>query len=71
MTDNPVLIVDYGCRRVRLTHSAPAAPDLSRELWDQSAWCGETFRAGTCSYWDQRWFFKREQDLTMFLIRWS
>ena len=70
-TEQPILIIDYGNRRVRLTYSTPAARDLSRELWDQGAWCSETFRAGTCSYWDHRWFFKRPQDLTMFLMRWS
>ena len=70
-TEEPILIIDYGNRRVRLTYSTPAAKDLSRELWDQSQWCSETFRAETCSYWDHRWFFKRPQDLTMFLMRWS
>jgi hypothetical protein len=70
-TEEPILIIDYGLRRVRLTYSTPAAKDLSRELWDQSQWCSETFRAETCSYWDHRWFFKRPQDLTMFLMRWS
>jgi hypothetical protein len=71
ITEQPILIIDYGNRRVRLTYSTPAAKDLSRELWDQSQWCAETFRAGTCRYWDQRWFFKRPQDMTMFLMRWS
>jgi len=70
---NPVLIVDYGRRRVRMTHSTPAAHALSpdRELWDQSAWCSETFPDETYSYSNGRWYFKRPQDLTMFLMRWS
>jgi len=71
MTENPVLIVDYGRRRVQLTHSTPAAQSLSRELWDQSAWCAETFKSETCVYNNGRWYFKRPQDLTMFLMRWS
>jgi hypothetical protein len=73
MTENPVLNVDYGLRRVRLTHSAPAALPLTpgRELWDQSQWCSETFKSETCVYHDGRWYFKRVQDLTMFLLRWS
>ena len=58
-------------RRVRLTHSAAAAEPLSRALWDQSQWCSETFKSETCVYHDSRWYFKRQQDLTMFLIRWS
>ena len=72
-TEQPILIIDYGLRRVRLTYSTPAALPLTpgRELWNQSQWCEETFRAGTCSYWDHRWYFKRPQDLTMFLMRWS
>ena len=73
MTENPVLIVDYGRRRVRLTHSVPAALPLGsgRELWDQSQWCSETFKSETCVYNNGRWFFKRKQDVTMFLLRWS
>lgn len=73
MTENPVLIVDYGRRRVQLTYSTPAALPraTSRELWNQSQWCSETFRDETCVYNNGRWYFKREQDLTMFLIRWS
>ena len=73
MTENPVLIVDYGRRRVRLTHSVPAALPLGsgRELWDQSQWCLETFPSEHCVYNNGRWFFKRKQDVTMFLMRWS
>jgi hypothetical protein len=74
MTENPVLNVDYGRRRVRLTHSTPAAEPPAgrgRELWDQSQWCSETFKSGHCVYHDGRWYFKRPQDLTMFLMRWS
>jgi hypothetical protein len=71
MTANPILTVDYGRRRVKLTHSTPAALPLSRELWDQSNWCGETLRPETHSYHDGRWYFKRPQDLTMFLLKWS
>ena len=73
MTENPVLNVDYGLRRVRLTHSTPAAQPLTpdRELWDQSQWCSETFKSETCAYHDGRWYFKRQQDLTMFLMKWS
>jgi hypothetical protein len=71
--ERSVLIIDYGRRRVRLTYSTPAAQPLTpdRELWDQSAWCSETFKSETCVYHDGRWYFKRPQDLTMFLIRWS
>ena len=73
MTENPVLNVDYGLRRVRLTHSVPAAQPLTpgRELWDQSQWCSETFKSETCVYHNGRWYFKRAQDLTMFLMKWS
>jgi len=73
MTENPVLNVDYGLRRVRLTHSTPAAQPLTpdRELWDQSQWCSETFKSETCVYHDGRWYFKRPQDLTMFILKWS
>ena len=71
MTADPILNVDYGRRRVKLTHSAAAAMPLSRTLWDQSQWCSEIFRSETCVYHDGRWYFKRQQDLTMFLIRWS
>jgi hypothetical protein len=67
----PTLNVDYGRRRVKLTHSAVAAEPLSRTLWDQSQWCHETFKSETCAYHDGRWYFKRPRDLTMFLIRWS
>jgi hypothetical protein len=73
MTENPVLIVDYGRRRVRMTYSTPAAEPLTpgRELWDQSAWCAETFKSEHCVYNNGRWYFKRPQDLTMFLMRWA
>jgi hypothetical protein len=73
MTENPVLNVDYGRRRVRLTHSTLAAHALTpgRELWDQSQWCSETFKSEHCVYNNGRWFFKRKQDLTMFLLKWS
>ena len=71
MTADPILNVDYGRRRIRLTYSTPAALPLSRTLWDQSAWCGEMLRPETHSYHDGRWYFKRQQDLTMFLLRWS
>jgi hypothetical protein len=71
MIENPVLNIDYGLRRVRLTHSAVAAEPLSRTLWDQSQWCSETFKSETCAYRDGRWYFKRAQDLTMFLMKWS
>jgi hypothetical protein len=67
----PTLNVDYGRRRVVLTHSAVAAEPLSRILWDQSQWCHETFKSETCAYHDGRWYFKRAQDLTMFLMKWS
>jgi hypothetical protein len=70
MKENLTLNVDYGRQRVTLTHSAPAA-EAGRVLWDQSQWCSETFKSKTCVYHDGRWYFKRPQDLTMFLIRWS
>ena len=71
ITADPILNVDYGRRRVKLTYSAAAAMPLSRALWDQSQWCSETFKSETCVYHDGRWYFKREHDLTMFLLRWS
>jgi len=71
MKENLTLNVDFGRRRVKLTHSTPAAMRLTRELWDQGQWCSETFKSETCVYHDDRWYFKRERDLTMFLLRWS
>jgi hypothetical protein len=70
ITEEPILIIDYGNRKVRLTHSTPSAKDLSREMQDQIKWCEDTFRSGTHSYSNHRWFFKRPQYLTMFLVRW-
>ena len=70
ITEQPILIVDYGLRRVRLIHSVPAA-ELGRVLWDQSQWCLETFPSEHCVYNNGRWYFKRKQDVTMFLLRWS
>jgi len=70
MTENPVLIIDYGRRRVRLTHSTPAVP-VGRDLWAQSHWCAATFKPETHGYYEGRWFFKRPKDLTMFILKWS
>lgn len=72
--EKSVLVIDYGRRRVRLTYSTPAAEPPAgrgRELWDQSQWCSETFKSEHCVYHNGRWYFKRPQDLTMFLLRWS
>jgi hypothetical protein len=70
MTENPTLIIDYGRRRVRLTHSTPARA-AGRDLWEQSDWCAATFKPETHGYYEGRWFFKRPKDLTMFILKWS
>jgi hypothetical protein len=70
MTETPTLIIDYGRRRVTLTHSTPARA-AGRDLWDQSQWCGTTFKPETHGYYEGRWFFKRPKDLTMFILKWS
>lgn len=65
------LQIDYGKKRVVLKHSIWIGRDSTVD--EKVHWCYESFKVDSWSYyWSTgSMYFKREEDLVLFTLRWS